>query len=110
MSIFTTDVEVIHIGAFVIKIFAVAQIPKAVDYVLMGNLRGAGDLRWLMWMTIASAFLMEIGLSWFVAFIILAGSKWALLGLWSVHLFDETARLAANYWRFKGGKWKFLHV
>jgi Na+-driven multidrug efflux pump len=59
-----------------------------------------------MWTTIASAFLFEIGLNWFVAFV----WKWSLLGLWGVHVLDETIRLAFNYWRFKGGKWKFLHV
>jgi Na+-driven multidrug efflux pump len=69
-------------------------------------LRGAGDLRWLMWTTIASAFLLEIGLNWFVAF------AWnlSLLGIWGVQVLDETTRLILNYWRFKGGKWKFLHV
>jgi putative MATE family efflux protein len=106
MQIFTNDIEVIRKGAFVLKVFALAQIPKAVDGVLMGNLRGAGDLRWLMWITIASVVFFEIGLSWIAAFVL----HWSLLGIWSVQLFDETIRLAANYWRFKGGKWKFLHV
>jgi Na+-driven multidrug efflux pump len=65
-----------------------------------------------MWMTIASVILFEIGLNWFVVFVLLGDQapEWAFLGLWIVHLFDETMRLAANYWRFKGGKWKFLHV
>ncbi|MDZ7291610.1 MAG: MATE family efflux transporter [candidate division KSB1 bacterium] len=106
MYIFTRDPEVVHIGAFVMKVFALAQIPKAVDSALIGNLRGAGDLRWLMWTTIASAFLLEIGFNWFVAFVF----EWSLVGLWFTQLLDETSRLAINYWRFKGGKWKFLHV
>ncbi len=106
MSVFTDDPEVIHIGKFVLLVFAVAQIPKALNGTLMGNLRGAGDLRWLMWTTIASAFLLEIGLNWFVAF------AWhlSLSGIWGVQVLDETTRLVLNYWRFKGGKWKFLHV
>ncbi|MDZ7342912.1 MAG: MATE family efflux transporter [candidate division KSB1 bacterium] len=106
ISIFTTDPEVIHIGIFVMRVFALAQIPKALDGVLMGNLRGAGDSRWLMWITIISVVFIEIGFNWLVAFVF----KWSLLGLWIVHLIDETLRLAASYWRFKGGKWKFLHV
>jgi putative MATE family efflux protein len=112
MQVFTSDPLVIDRGAIVFYVFVVAQIPKAVDGVLMGNLRGAGDLRWLMWMTIASVILFEIGLNWFVVFVLLGDQapEWAFLGLWIVHLFDETMRLAANYWRFKGGKWKFLHV
>jgi putative MATE family efflux protein len=106
ISIFTADPEVIHIGIFVMRVFALAQIPKALDGVLMGNLRGAGDIRWLMWLTIASVVFIEIGFNWLVAFVF----KWSLLGLWIVHLIDETLRLVASYLRFKGGKWKFFHV
>jgi putative MATE family efflux protein len=109
LRVFTDEPEVINIGAFVIKVFALAQIPKAINGVLMGNLRGAGDLRWLMWTSIFSAFVFEIGLVWLIAFI-LHWSKFAFLGLWIVHMTDETLRMAAHYWRFKGGKWKFLHV
>jgi len=113
MSIFTNDLEVKHMGSFAMLVFALAQVPKAVNNVVVGNLRGAGDLRWLMWMTIASAFLLEIGLNWMIVFGFLHGAQRAFLGLltvWSVQLVDETIRFALYYWRFKGGKWKFLHV
>jgi len=106
MRVFTVDPTVIRVGSFVIKVFALAQIPKAVNNVLMGNLRGAGDLQWLMWLSMAGVLILEIGLNWAVAFVL----KWSLFGLWLVHVFDETSRLAANYWRFRGGKWKFLHI
>jgi len=113
MSVFTNDPEVIHTGSFAMLVFALTQVPKAVNYVVVGNLRGAGDLRWLMWMTVASAFLLEIGLNWVIVFGFLRGAQRAFLGLlciWGVQLLDETIRLALYYWRFKGGKWKFLHV
>jgi putative MATE family efflux protein len=113
MSVFTQDPEVIHFGSFAMKVFALAQIPKAVNNAVVGNLRGAGDLRWLMWTTIGSAFLLEMGLNWVIVFMFLHGAQKAFLGLlviWGVQLFDETIRLTLNYWRFKGGKWKFLHV
>jgi Na+-driven multidrug efflux pump len=113
MSVFTQDTEVIHFGSFAMKVFALAQIPKAVNNAVVGNLRGAGDLRWLMWTTIGSAFLLEMGLNWVIVFMFLHGAQKAFLGLlviWGVQLFDETIRLTLNYWRFKGGKWKFLHV
>jgi putative MATE family efflux protein len=113
ISIFTADPEVIHLGSFVVKVFALAQIPKAVNNVVVGNLRGAGDIRWLMWTTIGSAFLLEMGLNWLVVFIVLHGAQQAVLSLlfiWGIQLLDETIRLTLNYWRFKGGKWKFLRV
>jgi len=113
MSVFTNDPEVIHTGSFVMLVFALAQVPKAVNNVVVGNLRGAGDLRWLMWMTVSAAIVLEIGLNWVIVFGILHGAQRAFLGLlcvWAVQLFDETIRFALYYLRFKGGKWKFLRV
>lgn len=106
MSIFTNDVTVIHLGSFVLRVFALVQIPKALNGVLMGNLRGAGDLTWLMWLSIFSVAFLEVGLNWFVVVVL----NLALLGLWLVQLADETLRLSLNYWRFRGGKWKLLHL
>lgn len=106
MSVFTNDAEVVKLGSFVLRVFALLQIPKAINGVVMGNLRGAGDLKWLMWLSIFSVIFLEIGLNWFAVFVF----DLALLGLWLVQLCDETARLSLNYWRFRGGKWKFLHV
>lgn len=106
LYLFTPEQSVILIGVHAMIIFAIVQIPKAVDNVIIGNLRGAGDLKWLMYMTMLGVFLLEICLNWVVAF----KTSLALVGLWSVHLLDETLRLTANYWRFKGGRWKFMKV
>jgi putative MATE family efflux protein len=106
VTIFTTDPDVVSIGSTVIKIFALAQIPKAVDGALMGNLRGAGDLKWLMWLTIVSVLIFEIGINWVVVFVMNLSAMGYLLGLWTVHAVDESLRLGLNYWRFKRGKWK----
>lgn len=106
ITIFTDDPQVLRTGAVVIKLFALAQVPKAVDGVLMGNLRGAGDLKWLMWITIVSVLIFEITMNWLVAFIF----NLSLWGLWLMHTADETARLILNYWRYRGGKWKFIDL
>ena len=106
VSVFTDDPQVIKLGTVVIKVFAVAQIPKAVDGVLMGNLRGAGDLKWLMWITIASVLLFEVAINWVVVFMF----NLSLWGLWMIHMTDETVRLILNTWRFRGGKWKFIDL
>jgi Na+-driven multidrug efflux pump len=106
LYLFTPERAVIAIGVHAMTIFALVQVPKAVDNVIIGNLRGAGDLKWLMYMTIIGVFFLEVCLNWVVAF----KTSLALAGLWSVHLLDETLRLGANYWRFKGGRWKFMKV
>ncbi len=106
LYLFTPEQSVISIGASAMIVFAIVQIPKAVDNVIIGNLRGAGDLKWLMFMTMLGVIFLEVCLNWVVAF----KTSLALVGLWSVHLLDETLRLIANFWRFKGGRWKFIKV
>lgn len=106
IAIFTTDEMVIEKGAFAMIIFAIVQIPKAVDGVIIGSLRGAGDLKWIMWLTIIGVAFFEFGLNWIAVFVF----QFSLAALWVVHLADEILRLILNYWRFKGGKWKFIDL
>ncbi|MFQ6115211.1 MAG: MATE family efflux transporter [bacterium] len=106
ISVFTTEPAVVQLGARVMAVFALVQIPKALDGVLMGNLRGAGDLKWLMWITIASVLVLEIGLNWILVFIF----NFTLIALWLVHLGDESIRSVLNYRRFKGGRWKIIDI
>ena len=58
VTLFTSDPQVVNLGSKVIIVFAIVQIPKALDGVLIGNLRGAGDLKWFMWITIASVLFL----------------------------------------------------
>ena len=106
IAVFTSDPEVLEIGSAVIIIFALVQIPKALDGVLIGTLRGVGDLKWLMVITILSVILLEIGLNWALVFVL----NYSLLALWLVHFFDEILRSVINYLRFKSGKWKIVEV
>ncbi len=102
IAIFTSDQEVVQLGASVIIIFALVQIPKALDGVLIGNLRGVGDLAWLMWLTIASVLVLELGLNWLLVFVL----DYSLAALWLVHFGDELIRSCINFLRFRSGKWK----
>lgn len=106
VAIFTSEAAVVQLGASVIIIFALVQIPKALDGVLIGNLRGVGDLNWLMWVTIASVLFLEIGLNWLLVFAL----HYSLAALWLVHLGDEILRSLVNYVRFKSGKWKMEEI
>lgn len=104
IKVFTDDPQVLKVGSTVVLAFALTQIPKAVNGVVIGNLRGAGDLKWLMWSTVAGVLFFEIGGTWASVFIF----NLSLWGLWMVHMIDETTRLVLNFWRFRGGKWKFI--
>ncbi len=102
IQVFTTDPETVALGQKAIYVFAIAQIPKAINNVLSGNMRGTGDLKWLMWTTIIFVVIFEVGLNWISAFVLGLG----LYGIWGVQTLDEGIRIILNYWRFRGGKWR----
>ena len=102
MQVFTSEAATIALGQKAIYVFAIAQIPKAFNNVLCGNMRGAGDLEWLMWTTIVFVAIFEIGLNYVSAFMIGFG----LYGIWAVQAIDESIRIGLNLWRFHGAKWK----
>lgn len=106
IQVFTTDPETVALGQKAIYVFALAQIPKAINNVLSGNMRGTGDLKWLMWTTIVFVLVFEIGLNYVSAFILGFG----LYGIWGVQTLDESLRIILNYWRFHGGKWRLINA
>ncbi len=107
VSIFARDRLILRMGSICMIMFAITQIPKAMNGIVIGNLRGCGDLKWLMWTTIGGVILFEIGLNW-IFLISRAGKVTLLFALWAIQGADETLRYFLNYWRFKGGKWKFI--
>lgn len=102
VGIFTTDAATLDLGQKAIYIFALAQVPKAINNVVCGNLRGVGELKWLMWNTIIFVVALEIGFNYAAAFAL----GWGLYGIWGVQALDETIRLSLNFWRFHRGKWQ----
>lgn len=106
IGVFTSEPEVIELGQTVLFIFALVQIPKALDGVLIGNLRGVGDLKWLMWVTMASVLFLELGLNALLVFVL----DYSLMTLWLVHFGDELLRSTINFLRFKSGKWNLSQI
>ncbi len=106
LSVFTSNQEVITYGAFAIIVFAIIQIPKAVNIVFTGNLRGGADLSWLMWLAITSVFIFETVGAYIFSFVF----NLMLMGLWLIQGLDETFRLSLNYWRFKKQKWSTKNI
>lgn len=106
LSAFTSNREVISYGAMVITVFALIQIPKAVNIVFTGNLRGVADLAWLMWLAITSVLIFETIGAYIFSFVF----NMMLVGLWLIQGLDETFRLSLNYWRFKKQKWSTKNI
>lgn len=107
LSIFNPEDKVMEMGLICIVMFAITQIPKAMNGVIIGSLRGCGDLKWLMWTTIVGVIFFEISMNW--GFLISLNNRvYILFALWAVQGLDEAIRFTLNFWRFRGGKWKFI--
>jgi putative MATE family efflux protein len=101
------DVIIADYGFRIIFIvFALVQVPKAMNTVIAGSLRGAGDIQWIMWINIFAVLLLEVGANWIGTFLLHFG----LFGIWSVQMIDEILKSNINYFRFRGGKWKLIRI
>jgi putative MATE family efflux protein len=87
-------------------VFSLIQVPKAMNTVITGSLRGAGDIQWIMWVNAFTVLMFEIGLNWAGTFLF----HWALIGVWSVQGLDELVKSSINSLRFRRGKWKLIRI
>ena len=78
VRLYVDDREIIALGASVLRIMACAQVPMSAAYVFMGALRGAGDTKAVLYVTMASVWLVRFLLAGL--FVNVFG--WGLTGAW----------------------------
>ncbi|HHY34172.1 MAG TPA: MATE family efflux transporter [Firmicutes bacterium] len=100
------DPDVIRLGSTALRIVAIAQPFMAVNHVLAGGLRGAGDTAWVMYITGASAWGVRVVLTY--AFVSLLGLH--LPGAWYAMVSDLIMRSVLFQLRFRAGHWKRITV
>lgn len=105
-SLYSSDPEVIELGSAVIRIFAIAEPSLAVMNVMSAVLRGAGDIRYIMFTSLVSIWGIRILLSYILERFFQMG----VIGMWYAIFIDLSVR-ALLYWiRFKAGKWKHIRI
>ncbi len=102
MYLFTSDQRVIHLGVLVLGLVAIIQVPKALNIVISGSLRGAGDIKWLMTLTTLGVLAFEVFGAWALGLWFGLG----LVGIWLATGIDESSRSFVNYLRYRGRKWR----
>src|SRR5262249_49973021 len=106
MRIFSDDPAVIALGAEVLFITAWNQPFMAVAQVLSGGLRGAGDTRFPMIVTMLAIWGVRLPLGWFFGIAL----GWGLQGVYLGYVLDTMVRAGLNWWRWRQGRWKTLRV
>ena len=75
---FTTDPQVVEMGAALLSVAAVFQLFDGVQTVVTGALRGSGDTRTPMLCHLIAYWLLGLPLGYYLAF----GRGWGAVGLW----------------------------
>ena len=102
ISLFTPDQQVIEVGSLLIRLLATIQIPSVLSDIYAGALRGAGDTKVPLYITLVSMWgVRVIGATIFVKVLGL-GVHWVIVAMNS----DNIVRMILLRKRFKTGEWK----
>lgn len=102
LGLFTTDAAVIAAGVGAVIVVGLGQPFQAIVFSLGGALRGAGDTRYTLQVTMVSWFVVRLPLS----FLLVLGPGLGLLGVWLALVTDYAIRASLMAHRFRGGRWQ----
>jgi putative MATE family efflux protein len=106
LRLFTANEEVIALAVVNARLFALALPGLAMNFVLAGGLRGAGDTRW----PLVTAGVGVWGIRLCLGYLLGLELHLGLLGVWIAMTVDHTLRGVLVFFRFRGGAWKRMKV
>jgi len=106
VGLFTSETDIIAAAAPLILIVAVLTYAQMSQFVISGALRGAGDAKYVAFITMITIGILRPGLAWLFAYPMGLG----LVGVWLAFLSDQAVRLVLNYIRFSTGKWMHIRL
>lgn len=102
MSLFTSNEQVIQIGASVLILSIMLETGRTMNIVIINSLRAAGDAKFPVAMGALSMVMMSLPLGYFLVFVLDLG----LPGIWLAITADEWTRAIIMYFRWKGRRWE----
>lgn len=106
LMIFTRDKEILGMARTCLRVVAISQPFLAAVMGFSGALRGAGDTRRVLVITLTGIW--GIRLLFTYVFVVILG--WGLLGAWVAMSLDLIARGILYFFIFREGKWKYIKV
>jgi putative MATE family efflux protein len=103
---FTPDLAVQQAAADNLILLAIAQPFISYVLVMAGALRGAGDTKIVMWVTLIGTWGGRVVIAWFLGIYLGLGLK----GVWSAVVLDNIARAILLVLRYRSGRWKSIQV
>jgi len=106
MRMYVDDPEVIALGGPLLALGAAFQLFDALQIVVGGALRGAGDTRWPFLAQTGLAWVVRLPLAWLFAVTLGRG----VVGAWYAEFVFILTLAAALLLRFRGGAWKSIRI
>jgi len=106
LGLFTVSGAVVIAGIGALAVIGIGQPAQAVIFALGGALRGAGDTRYPLMVSLVNWFLVRLPLAYLFAFVFDLG----LSGIWLGVTIDYFVRAALLAMRFRSGAWARVRV
>ena len=106
IRLFTDDLAVVQMAVTPLRIVGFIQPLLAASMVFAGNLRGAGDTRFPMYVTSISVWSIRVPMAALLSLMLGMGLNGAWLGM----VTDQVVRGTIFFLRFRGGRWKRANV
>lgn len=102
VGLYTRDPETASLAHFVLTTSLIAQpLLWSTSFILPSGLRGAGDVRYTMIISIVSMWLLRIGIGYLFAIVF----AWGVVGIWLAMYADWAVRSIFFYIRMLGRRW-----
>jgi putative MATE family efflux protein len=106
LSLFTSDANIIELGGPLIIILSLIILFQIVQVIVVGALRGAGDVKFVATLSLISVSMVRPGLTYLFAY----GLGLGLTGAWISVLADQLLRFVISQYRFNQSRWTKIKV
>ncbi|KYK38619.1 MAG: hypothetical protein AYK18_06620 [Theionarchaea archaeon DG-70] len=103
---FVSEPEVIDLAAWYLRIVAISEPPLALIFTLAGGLRGAGETRSPLYISIFGLWIFRLPLAYVLGMVL----GWGPIGAWTAMTIDTFVRGGLYVYQFRRGTWKEVKV
>ncbi|MGE5578945.1 MAG: MATE family efflux transporter [Bacillota bacterium] len=106
IRLYSSDPEVIRLASIYLRMMGFCQVHQAFGFVILGAIRGAGDTKFVTWVTAFCAWVLRLGTTYLLIEVVGKG----VTGAWWGMAADGFVKGVAGWLWFRRGRWKKASV